>query len=302
MTDRNGPVSDRPSAKYPDALHRCRQSLAKLKDDVAVWSSIRAFPPLAVIAALNGVAGLVLLRKFSGGAPLSLTNGRLCFVACAVALLTIGARWLLCRIERMVPALWLRTVLMVLCLSPLVVLLATVTSRQAPWAVSFTSALAVATGCMILLWKRQRSPRSGTSDEGIPSGAWDREPRAAEALCSQPPDPIGCQSTNADRSADEWTERFADESGQMTFRGQVMTDFAAGQSIATVHIPFFPAFTGTPDFACEVIDAQAVRARTPAVYRYGARVELKRAGDTSHPARVQIRFRASTAGTASRAA
>lgn len=302
MISPDDPVVGHGLTSHRDVLHRCRQSLAKLKDDVAVWSSIRAFPPLAVVAALNGVAGLVLVRKFSGGPPLSLTNGRLCFVASAVALLTLGARLLLGRIERTSPALWLRTVLMVLCVSPLVVLLSTVTSRHAPWAVSFTSAVAVATGCVILLWRRHQSARSGASDEAFPSGAWEREPRDAEALCSQPPDPIECQSTNTDRSAGEWTERISDESGQMTFRGQVMADFAARQSVVTVHIPFLPPYAGIPDFACEVIDAPTVRARTPAVYRYGARVELKRAGDTLHPARVQIRFRACAAGEASRAA
>jgi hypothetical protein len=85
-------------------------------------------------------------------------------------------------------------------------------------------------------------------------------------------------------------------------RGQVFAEFAAGQSVSVVHIPFCPAFALLPELACEVIDAPAVRARAPAVFRYGARVELKRAGDISHPIRVAIRYQAGVSTKASRAA
>jgi hypothetical protein len=97
-------------------------------------------------------------------------------------------------------------------------------------------------------------------------------------------------------------ERTLDDSKAVTCRGRLQAEFSAGQSVAVVHIPFCPAFGVIPEFTCEVIDAPAVRARAPAVFRYGARVELKRSGDTSHPARVAIHFRASATANESRAA
>ena len=97
-------------------------------------------------------------------------------------------------------------------------------------------------------------------------------------------------------------ERTLDDSGAVALRGQTLAEFAAGQSVAVVHIPFCPAFELLPEITCEVIDAAAVRARAPAVYRYGARVELRRSGDVSHPTRAVIRFRAGVAANTSRAA
>ena len=97
-------------------------------------------------------------------------------------------------------------------------------------------------------------------------------------------------------------ERTLDASGAVSLRGQVQAEFAAGQSTTVVHIPFCPPLALLPEVACEIIDAPTVRARAPSVFRYGARVELKRAGDISASVRVAVGFRASAAANAARAA
>src|SRR5437879_4503896 len=92
--------------KQLNSRSRFRIASARLQLDLSVWANARAIPALALLAGLDCVAGLVLLRQFSGGAVLRVANGRLCGAAVAAAVLTIGSRWLLSRIEREPPALW----------------------------------------------------------------------------------------------------------------------------------------------------------------------------------------------------
>jgi hypothetical protein len=80
-------------------------------------------------------------------------------------------------------------------------------------------------------------------------------------------------------------------------RGKVSARFAAGQSLTTVHIPFIPVFAGVPEFSWEIIDQPAVRARSPVVYRFGARIELKRSGSVGLPLDAELEFRALLAST-----
>jgi len=120
----------------------------------------------------------------------------------------------------------------------------------------------------------------------------------------RPPEESPATRSVPQRSSDSdaWMERTIDELGAVKLQGSVRADFAAGQTIATVHISFSPAFARLPEFSCEVVDAPSVRARTPAVYRYGARIELKRTGDVSRTDHVEIRFHACAARDSSRAA
>jgi len=289
-------------AGWLDSVVAIRNALARLKKDVSVWAERRAFPALAAIAGLDSVAGLVLGRRFNGGPPLYLTNARLVIAASAAAGLAVAGRWWLSRVEREPPARWLRFLLTALCVLPMLALLSLANSQHSPWAVSLASALAVATGAAVLLWDRI-SPISSSSSSTAVS-----VPIPPIAVMAPPSTPVGqagpetknrAQEEPATKSheyeasdSDEWMKRKRSESGQVTLEGQAIAEFGAGQSVLTIHIPFCPAFSGIPEFSYEVVNEPSVLARRPTVYRYGARLELKRTGDTSTSARIHIRFRA----------
>jgi hypothetical protein len=263
-----------------------QEALLRVKRDLAVWSDVRSFPALAVLAGLDCVAVLILVRERAGSPPLRMANFRLCSAAIAAAALTIGSRWFLARIEHERPALWIRSLLAALSVLPLVALLTTATSRNSPWAISLVSALAVMAGNVNLLWSRRwvaRGAGSGTRESSVVPARNSHEFRY-------------------NRTADEWIERTNDPAGGVVCRGRCVAQFSAGQSVATVHIPFLPAFDSLPEFSCEVVDDPSIRSRTPAVYRYGARVELRRTGEIAHAICVAIRFQASAAAQSSRAA
>jgi hypothetical protein len=270
---------------------RWRIAQARLLRDLTVWSDIRAFPPWAILAGLNCVACLVLMRQHTGGLPLRMTNWRLCVAAVAATGLTVASRWLLARIEREPPAFRIRVFLAAVSVFPMIVLLTVATPRNSLGAVGFVSLLAVAAGNVNLLWNRRYSATpaaSTTSGESTETKPDVVQVSSNAALPLSPPHVAGS----------EWTERSSDERGQVLLRGKVSAGFAAGQSLTTVHIPFVPAFTGVPEFSCEIIDQPAVRARPPAVYRYGVRIELKRSGNAALPLDVEVEFRATLASTA----
>jgi hypothetical protein len=287
-----------------------RRAFAQSKVNLAVWADIRAFPPLAVIAALDCVAGLVLWRRFAGGPPLHLTTARFCIAGIAISALVVAGRWWLARVERELPALWLRCLLMAFGAAPMIVLLSLANAQHTPWAVSLVSALAVVSGGAALLWNRLSIPQNPSAQHPamqavvLPFPARPSEGLAAAdassgvAVGTAPP---ARQESAATRSH-EWMERTLDASGAVLLRGQVQAEFAAGQSTTVVHIPFCPPFALLPEVTCAIIDAPTVRTREPAVFRYGARVELKRAGDVSASVRVSVGFRASVAANAARAA
>jgi hypothetical protein len=294
--------------------------LGRAPADLAVWFNVRAFPPLAVIAGLDCLAGLVLWRKTAGGPPLVLTNSRLCLAGFAVTALIVAGRWWLARIERESPAVWLRTALMSLALLPMLALLSVANSRHSHLAVGVTSALAVVSGCAVLLWNSRSSACSAAAHTPAPRAeslsfpgtfaAVSCPTNAGRAAPNEVPRgalAIAHPTASATRVApgtepDHWTERAIDETGAVKLQGRVPAEFTAGQSVANVHISFRPAFARVPEFEFEVEGDPSVRPRTPAVYWYGARVELKRAGDTSRPARVVIRFQACACSNSSRAA
>src|SRR5262249_30996724 len=97
--------------------------LGQAKCDAAMWADLRAFPALAVIAALDCVGPLVLARKWGGGPPFHLTNARFLVGALAAGALVLGSRWWLGRMECNPPARWLRVVLAALGILPMLALL-----------------------------------------------------------------------------------------------------------------------------------------------------------------------------------
>ncbi len=313
MDDRRHPLSKIiRSGTVANIAAEGRGIFARLKSDIAVWSDVRAFPPLATVAGLDCVAGLVLYRKLTGGPPLHLTNARLCLAGFAVAALTVAGRWWLSRIESQPPARWIRTLLMEASLLPMLALLSLANSQHSPWVVSFVSALAVASGGAVLFWNRliaaTPEPAPVPNSEPPPAAMTFPFPTMQS---ERPIVDVKTSTKSASREtpvkirrseSDEWYERSTDESGKVTVQGKALARFAAGQSVTTVHLSFTPAFAAIPEFTCEVVDAPFVRSRTPAVYRYGARLELKRTGDTAPAVRVEIRFTGTGAAISSRAA
>ena len=280
----------RPAVLWRDAKMRGRIAGARLLRDLAVWYDIRVFPPLALLAGLNCVAGLILMRLRSGGLPLTMTNWRLCLAAVSAAGLTIASRWLLARIENEPPAFRIRVFLAALSVFPLIVLLTVATPRNSLMAIGFVSLLAVAAGNANLLWNRRNS-----SSRRAPRDFRDRPAETAMPIVAVSDDTPAVLPTPAAGSA--WTERSRDEHGRLLLQGKVSARFAAGQSLTTVHIPFIPVFPRVPEFSCRIIDQPAVRARSPVVYRFGARIELKRAASVGLPLDVEIEFRATLANT-----
>jgi hypothetical protein len=82
--------------------------------------------------------------------------------------------------------------------------------------------------------------------------------------------------------------------------GQVCVELRAGSRVAVAHLPLSPPWRGTPHCECVVVegDARVTCLATP----HGARLELKRSGDISLPARVWIDVRFQSVGAARKAA
>jgi hypothetical protein len=286
----------RPAVLWRFWRMRWQLACARLIRDLAVWSDIRAFPPSALLAGLNCVSVLIVMRQRSGGLPLTLSNWRLCVAAVAAAGLTIGSRWLLTRIEREPPAFRIRVFLAAVSVFPLIVLLTVATPRNSITAIGFVSLLAVVAGNANLLWSRRHSAPPETLKMVSEPRLVETPPAVVRVVPEAAPEPFPTHPAGC-----EWTERTCGERRELHFRGSVSASFAAGQSLTTVHIPFIPAFPCIPEFTCQIIDQPAVRSRTPVVYRYGVRIELKRTGSVLTPLDVAVEFRA-TQAIASRAA
>jgi len=285
------------------ASSRLSRACGRLGRDLSFWADARAIPSLAILAATNCVAAMVLARKLGGGVPLHLSNVRLCVAAIAASGLSLAGRWNLGRLERHSPALATRMLLAFFSVLPLVVLFTAVGSRHSPWAVSLLSGLAVATWTTVLTWRRLGAEGAFRDDRPAPTfndAGVIKLPRSQQVL--ERPAENGLESdSRVDRSASDWAERTTNASGQVTLRGQLQVAFAAGQTHTAAHVPFWPPFAHVPEFSCELVDQPAVRAR-PAVFRYGARLELRRTGDIAAPLEVSVRFHVALSSDASRAA
>ncbi len=287
----------------PFSWHR---GVTRLRNDLTNWCDIRVTSPLAALAGLNCVAGLILLRAQSGGPAFKLSDLRLCVAAGAAAGLAIACRWALSNCQRVEPAFWIKTLLAAFSVLPLVALFTVATPRNSLLAVSFVSSLAVVAANANLLWKR----KSNTPAEE-PDRIWDfrrdvsavgLQPIAAPISHFDQPLRIDRNETDERPRPAEWCERTTDECGNAVVRGNIVARFEAGQSLATAHIPFQPPFDRAPEFSYETNDEPAIRVRTPAVFRYGARLELKRSGDIGSSAQVLVQFQATAHARTVRAA
>jgi hypothetical protein len=304
-----------------------RGLVAKLHCDVALWFDVRAISPLAVLTGLNCVAGLMLLQERGAGPFLRLTNLRMCIAAGAASLLIISSRWLLLRIERQPPAFWIRALLSAGSILPPITLLSISFSQNSLWASAVVLVLGVASANANPLWRfcfetdqelrdaiddRIDSRRMGQSpDRSIrtpipdPTAARFVElptvlPAPKTADISQPVVEIAQLPVRS--PAGDWQERMVNESGSLAVRGKLTATFSASQSQTTIHVPFVPALAELPEFSCRVVNAPGVRARTPAVFRYGARIELKRTSDADSALEVAVEYCALAALAGKRAA
>lgn len=91
------------------------------------------------------------------------------------------------------------------------------------------------------------------------------------------------------------------EPGEGSISGRVTIVFAAQQKQQVAHIPFWPPFARLPMFDCEVEGDADLRIQ-PFVHTYGARLELKRSGDTCRALVVTIAFHGEVAPASHRAA
>jgi|GEM_PF-748038 len=92
--------------------------------------------------------------------------------------------------------------------------------------------------------------------------------------------------------AQQWMSRSRQE-GYDVFEGEVQIDFAVGQRLVAVHLPFSPPLAATPEFECEGLDETELSFRTTARHTYGVRVEVSRSGSLDEPATARIGWAAS---------
>jgi hypothetical protein len=198
----------------------------------------------------------------------------------------------LARIERKPPAFRIRVFLAAVSVLPLIVLLTVATPRNSLGAIGFVSLLAVAAGNANLLWNRWHSAAPAASPMACGPQAETKTAVVRMAAETAPP------SMPARAADSEWTERSCNAQGQILLRGKVSARFAAGQSQATIHVPFIPVFACVPEFSCQIVDQIAVRVRAHVAFTYGVRIELKRMASAVQPLEVAVEFCATQAGAA----
>lgn len=87
-----------------------------------------------------------------------------------------------------------------------------------------------------------------------------------------------------------------------TFEGSFRVTFAPGQRQASLHVPFLPPFAATPELETSIgEDESSVRHKVAAVFRYGARIELRRS-EPREPLTVDVIVEGSAPCQPSRAA
>ncbi|MFN0052036.1 MAG: hypothetical protein ACKV0T_07590 [Planctomycetales bacterium] len=295
--------------RWLGAVAAARRRMAGGRRDLAVWADIRAFPPIAIWAGVLCVAGLALVRRLSDPAALKLTGPQVGATATFLAVLALVVRALLGRCESARPARWIRGLATSAAIWPFLVL-ALCGSRRVPFEVrGYVVALAGIVGAFAWCWSRafmerfvvamllpSAENRPRLTGQGAP-------PVSSTAVVPQTQShPVSKEQPAPRTGAGMWLERSPDDAGNDCLHGASTATIAAGQSLVTLHVPFCPVFFAIPEFTCETLASPTVRIKGTAVFPYGARVELKRTGDTSSPIAVEVRFCARQALQSARAA
>jgi hypothetical protein len=278
--------------------------LGRRQAELSLWCHVQAFPALAVWAGLNCVAAMILIQRAIKESALKLPGGQLGLMATGAAVLALVARALLARFEERRPAAWMRALAAGAAAGPILALLLG-TSRRVSWGnIAFTGFLAMGVALATWLWSREFIERlvaafltTPRKDSGITR--LDAFELSAASERHSPPT-IG--EATGDSEPTLWMRRTAVPGGDDRLEGAVFVDFAAGQSVATVHVAFCPAFARAPQFVCEVRNAPEARVKGTAVYPYGCRLELKRGDPRTGTARIEVRFSASQWNQSTRAA
>jgi hypothetical protein len=310
------------------SIFSLRRAAGRLWRDVASWCNISFTTPLAILTGLNCIAGLIFARSQSAR-PISLNDARLCTAAFGAAALAVFSRWVIRNSERVEPAFWLKALLAGLSVLPFAALFTVATPRNSLLAVASVSALAVVAGNATMLWRRKvhrhtahyaweekkshRAPHKHEtlhdrkvhrSPAHVPIEPEKNLPPVLRVISPDGPAEVSEQSEGLteDTRPGEWCERKKNEFGKTVVHGCMLAKFEPRQSLANVHIPFQPPFEKAPEFTYQIFDAEDIRARTPAVFRYGARLELKRSEDIDQSLEVKVQFKATAQGNAIRAA
>jgi len=76
--------------------------------------------------------------------------------------------------------------------------------------------------------------------------------------------------------------------------GGFRVEFAPGQRLVAVHVPFSPALAAVPEIECEPIDGDAeVRVRVTSIQAYGLRIEVMRGSGFEQQQKVELGYFAS---------
>jgi hypothetical protein len=292
-----------------------RRNTVRVYRDLANWCDIRCTTPLAVLAGLNCVAWMIVLKAQWESATFQLSDARMGVAALGATALIVFSRWLLMICERAEPAFWIKVMLALVSLVPFAALFIIATPRNSGVAVSVVGLLGIFAANANLLLKSwiafDRLPfqeaLAGNRVAPLPLHA--PAPVRGENLPLATPRPLpagGEQSATVtapqEDEPQEWNERSEDQAGQIVIEGEAVARFEAGWSLASVHIPFQPPFEQVPEFQCEIEEGSGVHLRPPAVFRYGARLELKRSQGVDEAWEMTIPYQAVLEARTNRAA
>lgn len=257
--------------------------------DLHAWHDVRAFPPLAAWGAVHCVALMLLVRRAADPSSLKLTATQISQSATFTALLMIAVRALLARIESRPPSGRMRFVFAVASAVPIITLIFG-SARRLPLGTSaYLALMALGVGLAVWLWNREVVDRfllAFVTDSNCVA-----EHRASTPFIAHGP-PEHPDVSQPDKWEILRMTRTTMPEGTDRLEGVSVAEFAAGQSTTTLHIPFHPAFSRAPNFECQTSEGAAVRIKGSAAYTYGGRIELKRSGNDSSAARVEVRFSA----------
>lgn len=286
-----------------------------LSDDLRLWIDLRAFPAFAIWAGLACVAGMLAIRPWVAG-PIRFGTGTFCTIAIVGGLLALAARGLLFRIENEPPALWLRLFAAGAGGLPIVTLLLAAAPRNSPLATAIAGGCAALVAAAGLWWHRLFARVEVEPAHAALLRLYDPAPlheRRHDALgtSNEPPAPHFSRASFAggmrgesreDEAAPHWLRRKKNPDGADVLEGATTVEFAPGQKTATTHLVFCPPFTEIPEFRLESPESSDVRVKIAAVYVYGARLELRRAGTGRGTEEIVLRFTARQSAPSARAA
>lgn len=296
-------IEDRPNGtEVGGRLARIRRAVARRlaarARQLSAWKDVRAVPPLAIWAGSACVALMLLVRRWNDPA-LRFSPSQLGVAATLAGVLAIVARSLLARLEKERPARWIRGCAALVAAFPIAAL-AVGASRLPPVMAGYVGGIALFVGLAAWAWSREVVENLVAAFFLPPT--FEHTPMARPATVPFRSAPGATEAASSEKRKLAWVSRAVLEGGREELQGALVADFAPRQALATLHVPFLPVFPRSPGFICDLDDGAPLRVRSTAVYPYGARIELKRTGDTSAAGHYEVRFRASQPEALARAA